>query len=118
MTGLRDLSDAQLRWLYASCAATVTVAYEDFGLTPLEGNAFGRPALCLRAGGFLDTLVEGQSGWYVEAPTPEAVQQAVARLRREPPVTADVLSHAAAYSPQIFADGLRQHVAELMAKNQ
>ena len=112
-TGLQDLSDAQLRWLYASCAATVSVAHEDFGLTPLEGNAFGRPALCLRAGGFLDTLAEGRNGWYVEELTPSAVVAAVRRLRDDPPHEADVLAHAAAYSRRVFAKRLRKHVAAL-----
>ena len=112
-TGVQDLSDAQLRWLYASCAATVSVAHEDFGLTPLEGNAFGKPALCLKAGGFLDTLTEGRNGWYVEELTPSAVREAVHRLQRNPPDERDIRAHAAAYSPQVFADGLRLHVADL-----
>ena len=43
-TGLQDLTDPQLRWLYPSCAATVSVAHEDSAfLTRVDGNAFGRP---------------------------------------------------------------------------
>lgn len=112
-TGVQGLSDAQLRWLYASCAATISVAHEDFGLTPLEGNAFGKPALCLKAGGFLDTLTKGRNGWYIEELTPSAVRGAVHRLQRNPLDEHDVRTHAAAYSPQVFADGIRQHVADL-----
>ena len=37
------MSDAQLRWLYANCKAVVSASHEDFGLTPLEGNLFGKP---------------------------------------------------------------------------
>lgn len=112
-TGLVDVSDACLRWLYASCRATVSVAHEDFGLTPLEGNAAGRPALCLRAGGFLDTLDEGVSGWFVEAPTPSAVVDAVRRLDREPLDPAAVLAHAGGYSLAAFTAALRRHVDEV-----
>ena len=70
ITAAVDVPDDELRWYYANCRAVIAVAHEDFGLTPLEGNAFGRPALVLRAGGFLDTLVEGVTGHYIEALTP------------------------------------------------
>lgn len=50
------VTDEELRWLYASARAVVSAAYEDFGLSPLEGFAFGTPAVLLRAGGFLDTM--------------------------------------------------------------
>lgn len=114
LTGLTDLLDAQLRWLYASCEATISVSYEDFGLSPLEGNAMGRPALCLRAGGFLDTLVEGRNGWYVEELTPSAVVAAVQHLQRAPIATADVLAHAATYSFAAFEADLQRHVEEVL----
>ena len=35
------VTDAQLRWLYRSCRAVLAQSYEDFGLTPVEGHAFG-----------------------------------------------------------------------------
>ena len=62
MRGVGRVSYAQLRRLYQNCRALVTASYEDFGLTPFEANAFGRPAVVLRAGGFLDTFVEGVTG--------------------------------------------------------
>lgn len=71
------VTDSELRWLYANSRALVSVSREDFGLTPLESNAFGRPVAVLRAGGFLDSLDEGVSGVFVESPTPEAVAAAL-----------------------------------------
>jgi hypothetical protein len=64
--GATDVSDEQLRWYYANCRAVIAVSHEDFGLTPLEGTPSGRPALVLRAGGFLDTLVEGVTGHFID----------------------------------------------------
>ncbi|MGH2725470.1 MAG: glycosyltransferase, partial [Actinomycetota bacterium] len=54
--------DDQLRWLYANCAAVVTAAFEPFGLTPIEGAAYGKPTVALRAGGFIDTVIDGRTG--------------------------------------------------------
>ena len=77
---VRNIDDAGLRWLYANCRALVAAAYEDFGLTPVEAMAFGKPVLALRAGGYLDTVVEGISGVFFETPTPLAIADAIAEL--------------------------------------
>ena len=57
---LGDVSDARLRWLYANCAGLVTASREDFGLTPVEAAAFGKPVAALRFGGHLDTVRAGR----------------------------------------------------------
>jgi glycosyltransferase involved in cell wall biosynthesis len=72
-----SVTDGQLRWLYANCRALVSASYEDYGLTPLEAAAFGRPAVVLRWGGFLDNVVEGETGVFIEAPTPAEVGRAL-----------------------------------------
>ncbi|NKY09157.1 glycosyltransferase family 4 protein [Cellulomonas hominis] len=71
------VDDAQLRWLYRSCAALVAASYEDYGLSPLEAAAFGRPSVVLRDGGYLDTVVPGVTGAFFDQPQPEAVACAV-----------------------------------------
>lgn len=58
------VSDDELCWLYANCSLLVAAAYEDFGLTPLEAASFGRPTVAFRAGGYLDTVVEGVTGHF------------------------------------------------------
>jgi len=109
--GVGRVSDAQLRWLYANCRALVSASYEDFGLTPLEANAFGRPAVVLRAGGFLDTLVEGVTGVFIEEPTAVAVADAIRKL---PSVDTDaVRAHAQTYSAESFAIRMRQIVDDV-----
>ena len=116
LRGVVGVSDDELRWLYTHAQALVSVAYEDFGLTPVEANAFGTPALVLRAGGFLDTLVEGETGWFVEGETPEDVARAVRRLQAEPLDPAVVKTHAARYAPEAFATAVRREVDELLAR--
>lgn len=71
------VSDAQLRWLYSNARALVSVSREDFGLTPIEANAFGTPSLLLRAGGFLDSTIEGLNGMFIDDTLVNSIQQAV-----------------------------------------
>ena len=74
------IDDAELRWLYRHAAALVTASHEDFGLTPLEANAFGRPVVALRAGGHLDTVLPDRTGLFVEEAGPPRLRGGDAAL--------------------------------------
>jgi glycosyltransferase involved in cell wall biosynthesis len=74
---LGSVDDDRLRWLYAHCSAVVAPSYEDFGLVPLEAATFGKPAVALRWGGFLDTVVEGRSGVFFDHPAPTEIAAAI-----------------------------------------
>ena len=104
VSGVSDLTDAELRWLYANCSAVVAASHEDFGLTPIEGYTFGKPAVCLRAGGFLDTMVEGTTGVFFDELTPASVADGVRALRAAHVTTEDILDHAAGFGFDAFRD--------------
>jgi glycosyltransferase involved in cell wall biosynthesis len=111
VTLLGRVEDDELRWLYARCAALVAASYEDFGLTPLEAAAFGKPSAVLAFGGFLDT-VRHETGVYFDEPTPDAVAAAVeATLRRNWDVQT-IVAHAERFSERRFAERLREIAAE------
>lgn len=50
---------------------------EDFGITPLEAMAVGTPVVAFRAGGALDTVVEGQTGIFFDSQDVESLRQAL-----------------------------------------
>ena len=56
--------DDELRWAYRNCRGLIGTSEEDFGLTPLEAASFGVPSLVPRARGYLDHVVEGESGLF------------------------------------------------------
>ena len=76
-----NLTDAQLRWVYARSRALVAPSLEDYGLTPLEAAAYGKPTLALGAGGYLDTVVPGTTGLFFSHPTPREIRSAVLAAR-------------------------------------
>jgi glycosyltransferase involved in cell wall biosynthesis len=103
---LGEASDARLRWLYANCAGLVTASREDFGLTPVEAAAFGKPAVALRFGGHLDTVVPEVTGVFFERPDAGEIAEAVqVALEREWDPDA-IQAHAATFSEERFADRL------------
>ncbi len=111
---LSHLTDAELRWTYAHATGLLAPSREDFGLTPLEANAWGIPVVALRAGGYLDTVVDGRTGLFFDEPTPAAVGDALDRAAgRE--WSPDVLrAHADGFGEEGFAARIRAEVAALL----
>src|SRR5919197_420920 len=106
------VADAELRWLYANARGLVTAAYEDFGLTPLEAAAFGKPVAALRFGGYLDTVREGETGLFFDLPDPRRIAAAAQQLLDESWSAGDLREHAAAFSEQRFVERIREIARE------
>ena len=111
---LEGLSDAQMRWAYAHSRAVIAPSREDYGLTPVEGFSFGKPCLALRAGGYLDTVVEGVTGWFFDEATAPALRAAVSVLDGAPLDRQEILEHADRFSPEAFSLRIRTAVEDLM----
>lgn len=107
---VKDLTDGQIRWLYANCEAVVSASYEDFGLTPIEAAIFGKPSVVLRWGGFLDTIVEGRTGVYFDEPEKGAIMQGVLASREIDWNADDMRAHAETFGEQHFADRLKREI--------
>ena len=108
-----EVDDAELRWLYSHCAGLVCASREDFGLTPIEAAAFGKPTAALRFGGFLDTVTEEETGTFFDDPEPEAIASAVRRLAAGRWDDEAIRLRAGHYSEERFVHEIRQIVAEL-----
>jgi len=110
---LGTVSDEELRWLYSHSAGLVAAAYEDFGLTPLEAAAFGKPTAALRWGGFLDTLVEDATGVFFAQPRPDDIAVAVQRLRSRRWSGPTLRAHAERFGEARFIERLRALVDDV-----
>ena len=104
---LGGLSDAQLRWVYARAGVLVAASHEDFGLAPLEAAAFGIPTLALRAGGFLETVLEGETGLFFDRPEPESIAATLALFDRHEWHADTMRSRAEQFGEARFIDRIR-----------
>lgn len=112
---LGRVDDEQLRWLYRHASTLIAASYEDFGLSPLEANAFGRPAVALRAGGFLDSIREGHTGEYFDTLDTGDIAAAIDRTLRSDWDRQVLTAHADAYGVPRFQRRLHEIVAEQLA---
>lgn len=109
---LSDLTEGQLAWLYKNCDALIAASYEDYGLTPIEAGVWGKPTLALRWGGFLDTVVEGKTGVFFDAPEPRQIVKAVETLGALTFDPAVITQHVEQFSERAFAEALYAIVDE------
>lgn len=112
VTFLGSIDDDELRWLYASCKGVLSASHEDYGLTPLEGAAFGKPSAVLRGGGFLDTVIEGCTGVFFDRPEPSQIADAIRRLVAAPWPVGNLQAHAGRFDEATFVRRLREIVHE------
>jgi len=72
--------DSVLREYFSRCRAFLFPGEEDFGITPLEAQACGRPVIALGRGGALETVKNGETGLFFEEQTVESLIDAIKRF--------------------------------------
>jgi len=107
-----DISDSELRWLYANASALLAASIEDFGLTPIEANSFGTPVVALRSGGYLDSVVEGVNGVFFDRNDVHSIAGAIDELTTAALDPIAIAEHADNFSLQRFTARLHELAAE------
>ena len=79
------VGDEQLRELYARCRALIMPGEEDFGITPVEAMASGKPVIALGRGGALETVPvhEPLGGLFYSDSTDDALRDAIEQWDRQ-----------------------------------
>lgn len=75
------VSDAQLADLYSGARAFIFPQEEDFGITPLESMASGRPVIAYRGGGARETIKEDETGLFFDEQTEESLTNALLKFK-------------------------------------
>lgn len=101
---LGRVDDALVPPLLAGCKAFLLPGQEDFGITPVEAMAAGRPVVAFRAGGALDTVIDGKTGRFFTEQSPRALLDALKAFESEGDHwSAETLrAHAATFSHRAF----------------
>jgi glycosyltransferase involved in cell wall biosynthesis len=71
-----------LRDNYARCRALIFPGIEDFGITPLEAQASGRPVIAFGKGGALETVKPGETGLFFERQDADSLASAIIEFER------------------------------------
>ncbi len=71
------VDDEELPDLMARCRAFMWPGEEDFGISPIQAMAAGRPVIAYAAGGALETVIPGHTGALFYEQSPQAIVDAV-----------------------------------------
>lgn len=112
------VDEATRRELFARCRAFIFPGEEDFGITPLEAMAAGRPVIAYGAGGALETVIDGVTGRFFRAPSAAALATAVAASRLDRYDALAIRQHAESYGRARFLERMRALIDETVAAQQ
>lgn len=73
-------NDDVTRDYFENCRAFIFPGEEDFGITTVEAMAAGKPVLAYGNGGVLESVQAGISGEFFNEPTPQSLEDGLARL--------------------------------------
>jgi glycosyltransferase involved in cell wall biosynthesis len=100
------LPDDEVTTLMESCRALCVPGREDFGITPVEANAAGKPVVAFAGGGALETLEEGVTGAFFRRHDREEVIAAIRRCDRIQTSPAALAASARRFSRGAFEASL------------
>ena len=109
---LGRIPDKELGPLVARCRAFIFPGVEDFGITPVQAMAAGRPVIAYAGGGALDYVVEGVTGTFFHEQTPEALADAVSRFDDAVYDPEAIRAHAEQFDTDVFKKEVQMFVRE------
>ncbi len=111
---LGRLSDQEVVRELARCKALIFPGEEDFGITPVECMASGRPVVAYGAGGALETVIEGKTGLFFREQNAGALRSALKdleSLKFHPDALRD---HALTFDRAVFEARLSDLIADAL----
>jgi len=74
---LGKVTDEELIRLYGRCRALIFPGEEDFGITPLEAQASGRPVIAYARGGSVETIIDRKTGIFFKENNHKSLLKAI-----------------------------------------
>ncbi|MGB9184661.1 MAG: glycosyltransferase [Solirubrobacteraceae bacterium] len=100
--------DETVRQLMQSCRALCVPGVEDFGITPVEAEAAGKPVIAFAGGGALETVKEGVTGVFFDRHGPDNFLAAVRKCDTLATDPETIARRARRFSEEAFRERIAQ----------
>ncbi len=105
-----NVSDADMVKYISAAEAFIFPNEEDFGIVAVEAQAAGTPVIAFRAGGALDTVIEGVTGEFFDEQSSASLAKVLKEFNYKIYNRQALLENAHRFSEQIFKDNIQEIV--------
>ena len=109
---LGRVSEEEKVKLFQNALAFINPQEEDFGITPVESMAAGRPVIAYNKGGAKETVIEGKTGLFFGEQTADSLAAVLRRFRNEDFNPQAIRAHAENFSVANFQEQIEKFIAE------
>ncbi len=107
---LDKVSDRDLKKYYSGCKAFVFAALEDFGITPLEAMASGRPVIAYGVGGATETVIAGKTGIFFDKQTSQSLIKAIKHFDAKKFNAKEIRQYALKFDKSVFKNNIKKYI--------
>lgn len=111
------LDDAAVTEMFERCRAYCLPGREDFGISPVEAQAAGKPVIAFARGGALETVEDGVSGVFFEHQRVESVIDAIVRCDQLDAPAKEIAALASRFSAKRFGRHLTETILAARASH-
>lgn len=104
------VEDADLFYYYKNARALIYPQEEDFGITAVEAQASGVPIIAYKAGGALDTVIDGKTGIFFEKQNVNSVISAVRKFEKLRFSKSVLFKNAKKFSKEKFVSEFKKYL--------
>lgn len=115
---VQDADDKQVEKLFLNCKAFLFPAFEDFGITPVEAMAAGKPVICYGQGGATESVVNGKTGVFFPKQTGDSLAQAIEDFEKLKFDSKTIRGHAKKFSETRFLEEIGGYIEQKGQKYQ
>lgn len=107
----KSVTDKELIDLYANCRGFITTAMdEDFGMTPVEAMASGKPVIAVNEGGYLESVLDNKTGMLIY-PKIENIISAIKTISNNPERFRDACEkQSQKFDKSIFIENIKKNI--------
>ncbi|MDB5159542.1 MAG: hypothetical protein JWR50_4249 [Mucilaginibacter sp.] len=112
------LSNKELADIYSNCKALIFPQHEDYGITPLEANASGRPVIAYGKGGIESTMIPyvknslKSTAIFFDSQTVESLCEAVEKFNQLEFDPLFIRNHAMSFDEKVFISEIKSFINE------
>lgn len=103
-------SDEVIKEYYSKCRAFIFPGEEDFGITPLEAQASGRPVIAYGKGGALETVIDRKTGVFFKKQNVEYLKRSIKEFENLNFDKLFIRKHAEEFDEEVFKRKIKNFI--------